>query len=70
MAMILERCTCFLQGEWVSLYANTRCEVERANTRNGEQDDGEAAGRQCHCLDHMHDKARKLNLALAMGLLC
>ena len=33
-AMILECCTSFLQGEWVSLYANARCEVEQANTRN------------------------------------
>ena len=29
-AMILERCARFLRGEWVSLYANARCEVERA----------------------------------------
>ena len=27
-AMILEHCACFLQGKWVSLYANARCEVE------------------------------------------
>ena len=68
--MILESCARFLRGEWVSLYANARCEVELANTRNREQDDGGVAGCQCCLLDRVNDKARKLNLAQAMGLLC
>ena len=68
-AMILERCARFLRGEWASLYANASCEVERANTRNREQDDGGAAGRQRRLLDRVNDEARKLNLARAMGLL-
>ena len=68
-AMILERCASFLWGEWASLYANARCEVELANTRNREQDDGGAAGRQRRLLDQVNDKDRKLNLARAMGLL-
>ena len=48
-AMVLERCARFLRGKWASLYANARCEVELANTRNREQDDGGAARLQ-HCL--------------------
>ena len=67
--MILELCARFLLGEWVSLYANARCEVEQANTRNREQDDGGAAGRQRRLFDRVNDEARKLNLARAVGLL-
>ena len=50
-AMILEHCACFLLGEWASLYAIARCEVEWANSRNREQDEGGAALWQCSFLD-------------------
>ena len=67
--MIMEHCASFLWGEWVSLYANARCEVEQANTRNREQDNGGVAGRQCSSLNSVNDEERKLNLVRAMGLL-
>ena len=54
-AMILEHCARFLRGEWVSLYANARCEVEQTNMRNREQDDGGAAGCQRRLLDQVND---------------
>ena len=62
-AMIMERCACFLRGEWLSLYVNAKSEVNRANMRLGNRErtgDLGGAGRQHRLLERVHEEARKL----------